>query len=504
MRAFAALVILLGGLGILGLPVTAPLGRAQVATPAPDTEASPVASPVPVHAETGPVFVTDEWRVSIVAAVHAPGVNAVGLRRAAGKEWVVIVADVTNLSNKDSTLDLKSFSLRFGSKRVKGFVPRTTSSVASRIGAEPTDAEALVPIAANQTKRVVWVYRVAEDLDNPVFFRGDQSVALESALAKQANLLALPPVTPPPLLQEALVDSVLDGATIAVYLSEQDTSYTVTLLGVDAPLEDECYGQESAERLEDFLDDTVWLEVPSGLASQAQSGGDQDEPLPRYVWIERDGTKVLVNQLMIAAGHAALGDLREDTRYGEWLAASQRTAKRESAGLWAVCTGPHGEPLPTPTPPPPTPTPEPVGTRANPVPIGTPVEIGGWTLTVIDVIPNATDLVLAENPFNDPPAEGRQFFIVTLSATYNGPGSDTFAYSIFLGAVGKSAVAYQSYEDHCGVIPNRLPDTEVFEGGTITGNVCWSVRIEDVDSLVMFADVGFSRDNRVYFSLKRE
>jgi len=77
------------------------------------------------------------------------------------------------------------------------------------------------------------------------------------------------------------------------------------------------------------------------------------------------------------------------------------------------------------------------------------------------------------------------------------------AFDVFLRAVGESSVAYDQSEDRCGVIPNELPSTEVFEGGKITGNVCWSVREEDVDSLVMYADAGFSGDNRVYFSLRQ-
>src|SRR3712207_7673073 len=50
---------------------------------------------------------------------------------------------------------------------------------------------------------------------------------------------------------------------------------------------------------------------------------------------------------------------------------------------------------------------------ANPVPLGEEAEVGGgWTLRVVDVVPDATDQVLAANPFNEPPAEGRQFFLV--------------------------------------------------------------------------------------------
>lgn len=48
-----------------------------------------------------------------------------------------------------------------------------------------------------------------------------------------------------------------------------------------------------------------------------------------------------------------------------------------------------------------------VGTRENPVPIGTTVDLGnGWTLRVVEVIPDATRMVLNENRFNDLQKEG--------------------------------------------------------------------------------------------------
>ncbi|MGH2535267.1 MAG: hypothetical protein ACRDJW_23645 [Thermomicrobiales bacterium] len=149
----------------------------------------------------------------------------------------------------------------------------------------------------------------------------------------------------------------------------------------------------------------------------------------------------------------------------------------------------------------------PVGTRDNPVPIGTAADVGGgWQLSVLDVVPNGTDLVMAENQFNDPPAEGRQFFLVTVTATYYGDESAAFTSSVGLSAVGASNVAYESFEARCGVIPNELSRAEVFPGGAIEGNVCWSVMSDDAGSLVMFSDSFFSfdDDDRVYFSLQRE
>lgn len=120
----------------------------------------------------------------------------------------------------------------------------------------------------------------------------------------------------------------------------------------------------------------------------------------------------------------------------------------------------------------------------------------------MSVTPNATAAVLAENQFNDPPQPGDQFFIARVSATYTGPGSSRFDGSFRLRAVGASAVSYSTFNNSCGVIPDKLPDPEVFTGGTIEGNVCWEIRASDASSMVMFDDPFLGDDSkRVYFSI---
>ena len=161
---------------------------------------------------------------------------------------------------------------------------------------------------------------------------------------------------------------------------------------------------------------------------------------------------------------------------------------------------------PSPTPRPTQGASGPVGSFTNPVPLGDSADVGGgWSLRVINVIPDATEQVMAENQFNEPPAEGRQFFLITVSLTN---GSDTPASPLTVvgfSAVGVSAVAYQPFEDSCGVIPNELSIAEVFPGGTTEGNICFSVRSDDVDSLILYTDsyITFDRDDRVYFSLRK-
>lgn len=130
------------------------------------------------------------------------------------------------------------------------------------------------------------------------------------------------------------------------------------------------------------------------------------------------------------------------------------------------------------------------------VPIGEAVQAGDWTVKVVSVTPDASTIVTAENQFNEPPAEGKQFFMATLEATYTGTESATFWLDMTLKAVGVSSVAYETSGSSCGVIPNSINDAgETFPGGTVTGNVCWAINVSDAPSLTMLAEGSFSFGN---------
>lgn len=154
-------------------------------------------------------------------------------------------------------------------------------------------------------------------------------------------------------------------------------------------------------------------------------------------------------------------------------------------------------------PPPPPPPPPAQGTRTNPYPVGTEVQLGdGWKMKVLSSTPDATAAVLAENQFNDPPKTGEQFYMTRVTATYVGSGSDSFDGSYRLRSVGASAVSYSTFENSCGVIPDDISNAEVFTGGTITGNVCWAVRSSDAPSLVLYDDPITTVPTRLFFALR--
>lgn len=138
-------------------------------------------------------------------------------------------------------------------------------------------------------------------------------------------------------------------------------------------------------------------------------------------------------------------------------------------------------------------TPAPLeGSRQQPLPFGATaaVSIGesdpAWLVQVAEFTPDGTDAVLAENPFNEPPADGRQFAIVRIRAEYQGVDEPASLFrDLEFVVVDESNVTYD-FDDSCGLVPDEL-DTfaEVYAGGVIEGNLCWSVQTEHIDSLIL-------------------
>jgi hypothetical protein len=144
----------------------------------------------------------------------------------------------------------------------------------------------------------------------------------------------------------------------------------------------------------------------------------------------------------------------------------------------------------------------PAGSFQNPVPIGEPTNVGGgWEITVVSVTPDSTEAVLAENTFNDPPEQGRQFFVAEVQVTNIGSSTDTFDGNFRLRANGQTTeYDYRPFADRCGVVANEWEEVPIAPGESVTANACWSVRAEDAPYLKLF-DVDAITETRVYFSL---
>lgn len=130
------------------------------------------------------------------------------------------------------------------------------------------------------------------------------------------------------------------------------------------------------------------------------------------------------------------------------------------------------------------------GDRGSPVPPGELADIGeGWRLQVLDVIEDGTELVLAENQFNDPPREGTKFTLVEVALGYYGlddPGN------AFIPSISGVAAASVELDEDCGVIPDDFrTSTELFTGGVLSGTLCYVTTAADDGTVQLYATTGF-------------
>jgi hypothetical protein len=145
-----------------------------------------------------------------------------------------------------------------------------------------------------------------------------------------------------------------------------------------------------------------------------------------------------------------------------------------------------------------------LGTRESPLPLGTVIELDDWSVSVTEVTADATDVVMAENEFNDPPADGRQFVLFRAEATYEGDDSgDPWDLSWAIVGAGGNTFGGSSTDDYCGVIPDAFDEKgETFPGGSVEGNVCLSVPGDQVDGATILVEDTFSfEDTRVFFAV---
>ena len=105
----------------------------------------------------------------------------------------------------------------------------------------------------------------------------------------------------------------------------------------------------------------------------------------------------------------------------------------------------------------PLPSSGPPGTSlGNPIPAGqTLAGADGTAVIVTGVTEDAWTLVQQANQFNDPPAEGSKFYMVSIDVAYlSGTGSINASAADY-SLVGDNRIVYTPYEDSCGVIPDE-------------------------------------------------
>lgn len=303
-----------------------PVG-AQEGTPASATlEATAVASPVAPVGEPWLVsdFVAGAWRVQVVTAKRANAFPAFDLEARSDKDWIVAIADVTNWSSKDQTLNPRDFALELpGGEKPRGFARRTTERVAEQLDLEPKSTDAGVKIAKGQNERLVLVFELPVDATNPKLFLDSKSLSIQGAIDGGPALDALPKIAAPPTATRTQLGEVINGFT----LTAGDDKKEIALSYVDGPLPDECFGEEATRRLKRLATDRLYIEELDGAT---------------FVWSnEDDGSRRLLNYEQIAGGYAAVSD-DVSGPFALWLKDAEQASRDSGGAIWKNCTGPHG------------------------------------------------------------------------------------------------------------------------------------------------------------------
>ena len=134
------------------------------------------------------------------------------------------------------------------------------------------------------------------------------------------------------------------------------------------------------------------------------------------------------------------------------------------------------------------------GTRAHPYPIGSVIENDQWRVVVNSVTLDATNSVLSENMFNDPPDGGFQYILVNYSATYLGNNPDgespMFVRVEYVTSDGKTVNTF----DNIVVTPDGADSNTLYTDGTATGNVAFEVPSDTADQGVLAIRPGILSD----------
>lgn len=118
-----------------------------------------------------------------------------------------------------------------------------------------------------------------------------------------------------------------------------------------------------------------------------------------------------------------------------------------------------------------------VGTRTNPAPLGSEITGEEWKVVVNSVTFDATAAVLAADPLNDEPGDGREFILVNYSVTYLGDDANgqSPAIHVDVAYVSPDGTTVGTYDTPV-VAPDAIASmTTLYNGGSVTGNTAFAV-----------------------------
>jgi endonuclease YncB( thermonuclease family) len=215
----------------------------------------------------------------------------------------------------------------------KRIAKRATASVAETLGIGPVDPDAGITFEPGQTERIVLVYQVDAADRTPALAFDDAVLPITNVTKASTSPFALMPSVAPALPEPATLLRVVDGNTVKVRVDGTGEEAFVELIGVDAPVEDECYAAKAKTRLKKLVGESLLLEADPSVV--------ENERPRRYVWsVGDDGNPVLINHAMVAAGNAYAAQQDLSGRFGVWINGAAEDAESKSTGIWKTCDEP--------------------------------------------------------------------------------------------------------------------------------------------------------------------
>lgn len=140
------------------------------------------------------------------------------------------------------------------------------------------------------------------------------------------------------------------------------------------------------------------------------------------------------------------------------------------------------------------------GSPDAPVAIGEAVEVGNYDVVLEGVTPDAEQIILDENSYNEPAPEGMQFVLFEVEATYAVEGTGWIGSELTFALVDSSGEEFLSRgaDADCGVIPQPLINApELANGESASGNVCLVLPPDVLEDGVLSA--WFGLDGQPYY-----
>lgn len=133
-------------------------------------------------------------------------------------------------------------------------------------------------------------------------------------------------------MERGVVSKVIDGDTI-----DLSDGRKLRYIGIDTPETvdpyrgTQCFGKQASEHNKELvLGKEVRLE-------KDVSETDKYGRLLRYVYVEKEGKEVMVNEQLVFDGFAFARTYPPDVKYQEKFRAAEQVAREKSSGLWSSC-----------------------------------------------------------------------------------------------------------------------------------------------------------------------